>query len=93
MGVQCVETAGHDGAHTYRKPTAATLRDEVKEAFSRWHRFEHNSVLTIEHDVMLALERAERASRPRDMPCFCGTPDAYRCPAHINPVQFTSGGR
>ena len=67
------------------------LREEVKEAFSRWHRFEHNSVLTIEHEIMLALGRAERNSR--EMPCFCGTQDAYRCPAHINPVQFTSGGR
>lgn len=33
------------------------------------------------------------ARESRKMPCFCGTKDAYRCPAHINPVQLTSGGR
>ena len=69
------------------------LRLSIKEAFSRWHRFEHNSVLTIEHEVMLALEKVERTPKSREMPCFCGTADAYRCPRHINPVQLTSGGR
>ena len=69
------------------------LREEVKEAFSRWHRFEHNSVVAIEHDVMVALEKAEQTPTRRDMPCFCGTRDAFRCPRHINPVQRTSGGR
>lgn len=22
-----------------------------------------------------------------EMPCFCGTPNAYRCPKHVNPVR------
>ena len=25
--------------------------------------------------------------QPSEMPCFCGTENAYRCPAHINPVD------
>lgn len=56
-----------------------SLREQIKEAFSRYHRGDHSDVILIEHDVMLALERAERTRR--EMPCFCGTRDAYRCPA------------
>ncbi len=72
---------------------AAYLLEKVKEAFSRYHRGDHDDVVLIEHDVMLAVVEAERRRRPREMPCFCGTENAYRCPAHINPVQFTGGGR
>lgn len=52
--------------------------------------------------VVLTVQSAEKgtgldrggASMRREMPCFCGTENAYRCPAHVNPVDgYTSGGR
>lgn len=78
-----------------RSAATTSLREAVKEVFSRWHRGDHDDVVLIEQDVMLALNEhlPLLARKSREMPCFCGTRDAYRCPAHINPVQFTSGGR
>jgi len=41
--------------------------------------------------VHAACPRCSEAAR---MPCFCGTKDAFRCPAHVNPVSARQmGGR